>query len=96
MLHIVQHPKTKKFELVAVSKNGNYLMGSKQGYEKKQAVYKAIRSLIKDCFVAIGGADVLVQDDTTTESGVWAFSLTERKFMPDVKPKPKYILNKKY
>lgn len=96
MLHIVQHPKTKKFELVAISKNGNYLMGSRQGYEKKQDVVKAIRSLMKECFMAGFEKYALVQDDTTIEPGVWFFTQKEKCFLPDAKPEPKYILNKKY
>lgn len=94
MLHIIQHPKSKKYELVAVAKNGDYLVGSNQGYEKKAGVYKAIRSLIKSCFAPLGGASIFIQDDTTTQPGVWAISLFDRVFQPDVKPSKKYTPSK--
>lgn len=85
MLHIIKNRKGK-FELVAVAKNGDYLVGSKQGYERKAGVYKAIRSLMK----MMGAFVTLVQDDTTNESGVWSFTQKERTFKEDIKPSKKY------
>lgn len=93
MIHIVQHPKSKKYEVVCLSKNGQYIVGSKQGYEKKAGCYTAIKALIKSCFVSIGGAIVLYQDDTTIIPGVWSISTNERKFQEGIKPKRRYATN---
>lgn len=59
MIHIYKNSKGK-YEVAVVSKNGNYVLGSKQGYERKRGAYTAIRSAMK----AFDSAAALFQDDT--------------------------------
>lgn len=92
MLHIVQHPKTKKLEVVSIAKNGEFLSGTRQGFESKPMAIKHIRAEMKN----YDTLSTYFQDDTGEVSVVYYIPATGRVVPQPNKPKPKYILTPKY
>jgi len=88
MIHI---SKTKKglFIVVTVANNGA-VTNTTETLSSKAKCYKNIRATMKQWEADL----VNVQDDTTTEPGVWAISHTSREYLPDMKAEPRYIPGK--
>lgn len=93
MIHLIKNAKGK-FEAVSLAKNSEYLVGSKQGYDKIAGVIKCIRAQMKECFQIPTDGTILFQNDTTIEPGIWKLGYKTKVFMPDIKPKKKYTPSK--
>lgn len=93
MIHIVQNSQ-KKFEVRMVAKNGNLLLGTSQGYERRTGCYKAIRSCMKDCFGIEPEMGVLVQDDTVVPSVIFVVYRKSKNLVIGMKPKKRYEIGK--
>ncbi|MES2457215.1 MAG: hypothetical protein V4594_16795 [Bacteroidota bacterium] len=77
MIHIIKNT-AGKFDVVTIAKNGAHLSGTRQGFESRMAVYKNIRSQMKQ-FGVDPNIGVLVQDDTLAQPTVirlWDKGLT--------------------
>lgn len=95
MLHIVKRPNGK-FEVVALDSRSGLLNSTyPQGYDNKAGCIKEIRSTMKNCYSKKPDETILIQDDTTIEPGVWEVGFKAKIFRPDIKPKKKYVFNKK-
>jgi len=59
MVHIIKN-KAGKFDVVTTARNGSFLSGSKQGFNRKAGVIKNIRAQMKEFRSSV----VVAQDDT--------------------------------
>jgi len=93
MIHLIKNAKGK-FDNPGVGKNGEYLQGTKQGFERRAGAIKNIRAQMKNLFQLPPDATILIQDDTgdkpvVLQLGYKTISKTE------LKPKKKYIPSKR-
>lgn len=89
MLHIVRH-SNKKFDVVGLGRSQEYLLGSKQGYERKSGCIKVIRATMKHCFDLSENWTIFIQDDTTPEPSVFELGYKIKTLHPELKAKKKY------
>lgn len=95
MNHLFRHPNGK-FGIALVSSNGNYIMGSNQGYERRSGCYKALKVLLEESIVDGGGASFLrYQDDTLKKPKVYCLWSDGKRLISGNKPVAPYIPNKK-
>lgn len=88
MIHIIKN-KAGKFDVVNIARNGNFLSGSKQGFNRKIGAVKNIRAHMK----LFGATVIVVQDDTWFPSMMLTITATETWFTED-KPGKCYVPKK--
>jgi hypothetical protein len=86
MLHLFQHPKTGFFDVATVV-NGNYIVGSNQGYERRSGALKNVKAQMK-----VFEVETCYYQDDTGDKPVVMILLKNGKTAPapDRKPKKKY------
>jgi len=88
MIHIIKNTKGK-FDVVNIARNGSFLSGSKQGFNRKAGAVKNIRAQMK----LFGATVIVVQDDTWFPSLMLTVTHTETWYTED-KPGKCYVLKK--
>lgn len=88
MLHLIKNAKGK-FDVVTF-RNGNYIVGSKQGYETRSGAYGNMRAQMKTFGVGV----CQFQDDTLDKPVVFSLSLKGKPVATTGNPKKKYIVSK--
>lgn len=88
MLHLFKNSKGK-YEVATIS-NGNYIVGSHQGYEKRSGAYGNMRAQMKTFGVGI----CQFQDDTLEKPVIFSLGVKGKPVATTGKPKKKYIPNK--
>lgn len=91
MKHLVQNAN-KTFDVVTIAKNGEYLNGSNQGYERREGAFKNMRAVMKED----GLTHTYFQDDTEPgEVVVYKLEKSGRPLFTSQKPQKRYVPGKK-
>lgn len=88
MIHLIKNSQGK-LEVITV-RNGNYIVGSRQGYETRAGAYGNIRAQMKSFGVGV----CQFQDDTLDKPVVFSLSVKGKPVATTGKPKKKYIQSK--
>jgi hypothetical protein len=77
------------FEFAFINK-GNYIAGTRQGYENRSGALKSLNTLVRKPSLGMYFAGILVQDDTGEKSQVIALYKDNKQVLTNNKPGKRY------